>query len=409
MSSVLQFIFTLSYLLVVLNLTLLVETAPINNNETSLGNCESNFNFYKLTPTYKMLVQYGRLDFSTECFRATIGKTCNLPNQCHSVTSYHLTIDNKFILICIGYLGDTTSLRKLQFYPIASLTSIVPQNLYFVVVETLDDKFEHAFILPENLVSAFAYHPINSHDFYVNTNFKVCKRGDMLTAISPFVKRRLTMNNGLIQNYILDHKHLPFVCETTNKFVCADIKLHLKDNFKKSACRSLLIVNNTHALCSHVWVQYPDKLCPTDYKYRTGMYTYPEICTSITESDESKLKVEGNWLTRALVAVVDWVFKAAEKFIDFLEGCLSIVLERVGELILKQLLLLEEIIEDWDDKFLLFELLVINFYIVYKSNCTAAILFTLIFGILVGYNRQNIGISFRVLSIVRSIANSTLF
>nr|QHA33760.1 hypothetical protein [Atrato Virga-like virus 6] len=393
-------------LLVLLNLPF-VRTFPLTASD-SLAPCSSPINFHHTSPNYKMLVQYGRLEFSSECFKATIGKSCNLPTHCNSVSSHHLTIDNKIVLICIGYLGDTTALRTLRFYQISSMIPIVPQDLLFVAVAKLDGKLEHAFLLPGPLLSAFAHHPVLSHDFYVNTDFKICKRGDSLSALSPYLKRRLTLNNGLLDNYVLDHKHLPFVCESNKRYICSD-KLSNDGNFKRSTCRSLIVVNSTHALCSHVWVQFPDKLCPTDYKYRTGMYTYPEICTSISESDESKLKTEGNWLTKALVAVVDWLFKATEKVIDFLEKCLLIIFERLGVLIYKQLLTIESVIEDWDEQYLLFELLLINFYLVYKSNSTAAILFTIIFGIVVGYTRESLGINFRVLSLLRFVGNSTLF
>lgn len=382
--------------------------APLPKND-HLGSCTSEIKFENVTSTYKMLVQYGRLETSPQCFKATIGKSCNLPSKCNSVSYHHLSIDNKVILICIGYLGDTLALRTLKFYPLANVISVIPQDLYFVTVEKLNKDFDHAILLPEYLIKAFVHHPSNLYEFFIDKDFNVCKRGDILSAVAPFLRRRLTVNSGLIQKLVIDPKHVPFVCKTTKQYNCIDNQLHLSENFKKGTCRAHLIINTTHALCSHAWVQYPDKLCPTDYKYRTGMYTYPEMCTSISESDGSKPKTEGNWLTQALVAVVDWLFRAAEKVIDFLESCLGLIVERLGVFIYNQLLTVENTFEEWDEQFLLFELLIINFVIVYRSNSTAAILFTLIFGILIGYSREKMGSSFRILTLFRSIPYSTLF
>lgn len=362
-----------------------------------INSLRSNLNFKYDKPEFTLLVALRvLLSDDNSCMQATIGTECNLPKRCEPIYRYHLRLNLEDVLICVGShttRSSGTMVNIFNAYPLDIKGDFVPRELYFVDVTSLEKRYLYSLLLPRATLLQLVTHYDSPHSFYVNSFMEVCARGNHLPTLSTFLLRKLTP----AVRYELSFRHAPFI-EKIPLFdpVSCDGKI-----YNYPTCKNLIKLNSTIAVCSNNWVEYPpSNMCPTNREYRTGAYTYDDICVNITRISEKSQAPPDGWLQKSLKSVVLWLMQLVDEFVTFLEKCITKILSILVDILLNQLERLDEYIEYIDTRYIVFELLLVSFIITYRSNFYAAVLFVIIYGLSFGYQRI---LSFRLLYLIRSV------
>lgn len=226
-------------------------------------------------------------------------------------------------------------------------------------------------------------------EFYVSSNLKICMRKQYHSSLDSLLRRHLTVGDGLYDQNTFANKDLPFVYNLEPKFSCG-WKMPGYKNYNARTCRAILPLNNSHSVCSHVWVRYPEAFsCPSDYAYRKDLYLPEDVCVPITTPNlKSDDKEDGGWLHRALSSVVLWTLTLTDKLSNFVVLVLKAICNILFILMSEFLDTIHTTFEQYDKKYTLFEFLLLLLVVVYRSNLPAGVLFTVVYGLTVGFKRS---------------------
>lgn len=377
-------------------LVLYQSTRSVNARPTQV-----NLDFTHDQPEFSLLVSLTTLLSSdNSCLQATIGTECNLPTKCEPIYRYHLRLNLEDVLICVGAhktRGSGNMVQIFNAYPLDAKQEFVPKELYFVDVTSIEKRYLYSLILPRATLLQLVTKYEPPHSFYVNSKMEVCARGNHLPALSTFLLRKLPTK----VRYQVSSQFAPFAVKDEN----FDPSLCDGNTYLRPSCRELIKLNSSIAVCSNAWVEYPyAEMCPTNREYRHNAYSYNDICVNISRAPQPKRPdLSDGWLQKSLKSVVIWLMQLVDEFVSFLEKCVTKILSILFEILLDQIGKLDGYIEMVDTRYFVFEILLVVFFITYRSNFHAALIFVVIYGLSFGYERSG---DFRLLDFLRSFTSN---